>query len=417
MELRQAAGKPGKLTLGSGGAYIKPDRGIPKTDLAETVQTSLDRADTALQPSDLSAYRTATEQDLIDAGRQATLVSGENIKTVNGQTLLGAGDLVIQGALPPGGSAGQIPVRSGADNGSAWQYPQYSRPNLLDNWYFVGGGSQLGYGVFPINQRGQAQYTGGVPVADRWRTNSAACNLHLESDALHMSYGSGAATEYIRQLVKSPESLSGKTLTFSAIVKGNCRILLQKQTETDTDLISLVRTEYAEFADYTLVSVTGICPADLAEMAVVIQGPNNSEFYVQAAKLEIGGYQTLAHNEGTEENPDWVLNELPDYGQELAKCRRKYVKITKIPLSGFTNSTGRYCYVDTGFEMDGTVALTVSSLGTLMTTAGNKTMSNVVAQASMSPHVCLRFELETADSTIGFRPVCIADPVIELGTE
>ena len=128
-----------------------------------------------------------------------------------------------------------------------------------------------------------------------------------------MSYGSGAATEYIRQLVKSPESLSGKTLTFSAIVKGNCRILLQKQTETDTDLISLVRTEYAEFADYTLVSVTGICPADLAEMAVVIQGPNNSEFYVQAAKLEIGGYQTLAHNEGTEENPDWVLNELPDW--------------------------------------------------------------------------------------------------------
>ena len=29
------------------------------------------------------------------------------------------------------------------------------RANMLDNWCFVGGCSQLGYGVFPINQRGQ----------------------------------------------------------------------------------------------------------------------------------------------------------------------------------------------------------------------------------------------------------------------
>ena len=27
--------------------------------------------------------------------------------------------------------------------------------NLLDNWYFVGGGSQQGGGSFPVNQRGR----------------------------------------------------------------------------------------------------------------------------------------------------------------------------------------------------------------------------------------------------------------------
>ena len=45
-----------------------------------------------------------------------------------------------------------------------------------------------------------------------------------------------------------------------------------------------------------------------------------------AVKLEHGSEQTLAHNEGTEENPFWVLNEIPDYGEELRKCQRYFVR-------------------------------------------------------------------------------------------
>jgi hypothetical protein len=39
---------------------------------------------------------------------------------------------------------------------------------------------------------------------------------------------------------------------------------------------------------------------------------------IYAVKLEFGPEQTLAH----QENGAWVLNEIPDYGQELAKCQR-----------------------------------------------------------------------------------------------
>jgi hypothetical protein len=49
---------------------------------------------------------------------------------------------------------------------------------------------------------------------------------------------------------------------------------------------------------------------------------------VIAVKLELGSEQTLAHNEGTEESPVWVLNEIPDYGEELAKCQRYYQRIS-----------------------------------------------------------------------------------------
>ena len=74
--------------------YTKPSTGIPASDLASAVQTSLGLADSALQ-SVPSTYRTAADQDIIDGNKQTTLVSGQNIKTINEQTILGSGDLTI----------------------------------------------------------------------------------------------------------------------------------------------------------------------------------------------------------------------------------------------------------------------------------------------------------------------------------
>lgn len=52
------------------GTYSKPAGGIPKADLAAAVQTSLGKADTALQGhQSLAAYRTAAAQDAIDSGK------------------------------------------------------------------------------------------------------------------------------------------------------------------------------------------------------------------------------------------------------------------------------------------------------------------------------------------------------------
>ena len=62
--------------------YKKPKDGIPKTDLAEDVCNSLSKADTAIQ--DIS-------------GKQDKLISGTNIKTINHKSLLGSGNIQIQG--------------------------------------------------------------------------------------------------------------------------------------------------------------------------------------------------------------------------------------------------------------------------------------------------------------------------------
>ena len=58
--------------LAAKGTYSKPSSGIPKSDLASAVQTSLGKADTALQ-SVPNTYRTAAAQDLIDEAQDARI--------------------------------------------------------------------------------------------------------------------------------------------------------------------------------------------------------------------------------------------------------------------------------------------------------------------------------------------------------
>lgn len=65
------------------GTYSKPSTGIPKSDLASAVQTSLGKADTALQ----------SHQDI--SGKQDKLISGTSIKTINGESILGSGDITV----------------------------------------------------------------------------------------------------------------------------------------------------------------------------------------------------------------------------------------------------------------------------------------------------------------------------------
>ena len=105
------------------GTYSKPSGGIPKTDMASDVQQSLSKADTALQAEQYKGTVTGVKingttknpsNGIVDlgnvitshqdiSGKQDKLVSGTNIKTINGQSILGSGNITISGG---GGSAG-----------------------------------------------------------------------------------------------------------------------------------------------------------------------------------------------------------------------------------------------------------------------------------------------------------------------
>lgn len=216
----------------------------------------------------------------------------------------------------------------------------FVRPNLLDNWYFVGGGSQQGGGQFPINQRGQTSYTNGYGI-DRWY-DSSGVSQSLRSDCVRLTTTSSTAGRSMRQSPENSEKLQGKTVTLSVLfgnVPNNavyCGLFMGAEPNGATSTISIS----GNATSGSLMKVTATLNGNFSTypyITALIGFVNNSAGVgvtadVKAAKLEIGSTQTLAH----QENGVWVLNEVPNYQQELAKCRRYQLEL--VPTGDTTNS-------------------------------------------------------------------------------
>lgn len=92
-----------RLTNEIASKYTKPTGGIPYSDLANDVYISLKGSIAIGNTGFVTGGEAYTEL----TGKQATLVSGENIKTINNQSILGSGNIEVSG----------IPPYSAADNG------------------------------------------------------------------------------------------------------------------------------------------------------------------------------------------------------------------------------------------------------------------------------------------------------------
>ena len=79
---------------GSWTAYLT---GIPTDASLPTRVSQLTNDAGYITADSLDAYYTKAETDALLAGKQDGLVSGENIKTINGESILGSGDITIQG--------------------------------------------------------------------------------------------------------------------------------------------------------------------------------------------------------------------------------------------------------------------------------------------------------------------------------
>ena len=189
----------------------------------------------------------------------------------------------------------------------------YVRPNLLDNWYFVGGGSQADYGKFPINQREQTSYNGAGYTIDRWHNASNAGAVTLSSDGLLLVSSNGNWAN-LNQYPANPTGLFGKLVTLSAL--GSNGELVEATGTIPTSFPSQEETVLSAgaFTDGPLIMIR----MDATKIHFRIStNVTNLTTKVVAMKLELGSGQTLAH----QENGAWVLNEIPNYSAELDKCQ------------------------------------------------------------------------------------------------
>ena len=141
--------------------------------------------------------------------------------------------------------------------------PQLSNPNLLDNW-------NLGN---PVNQRNVSGTIDAVGYfLDRWKLVSGSVTIGSNGITLNGT------------IVQILETAVGTDVTASALT-----------------------TEGVVVASYDNNSKT-------------ISLTGTGQTFV-AAKLELGTHQTLAHKDA---NGNWVLNEIPNYGEQLLRCQRYF---------------------------------------------------------------------------------------------
>lgn len=176
--------------------------------------------------------------------------------------------------------------------------------NLLDNWYFAN----------PVNQRGKTKYSGNSYCIDRWFSGNN--KVTLEDDGILIT--SVDKLSIFRQYIEFPNLFSGRTVTFSVdseIVSGIWFL-------TDLSSFSAAHTDYAIHNGVTSYSfpVNNSSAQGPAPAIGLFSSSVGSQIKVHSIKLELGSKQTLAH----QENGVLVLNEIPDYGEQLARCQRYF---------------------------------------------------------------------------------------------
>ena len=200
-------------------------------------------------------------------------------------------------------------------------------PNLIDNWYFV---QLANTGYFPINQRGSQTSWNGAAVwtIDRWglfSSNTGGGKVEITANGIKLTKGS-TNLQWGQAIPMS--YLVGKKLTYSMLIEVTSGGIGFSIGETPSPLQNYYgRYNGSQITTSGLVSETfqfdTINNINNYANIVLNQTAASSVVTIKAVKLEYGDHQTLCRNE----NGTWVLNEIPNYSDQLARCQRYYIKL------------------------------------------------------------------------------------------
>ncbi|MCI8624643.1 MAG: hypothetical protein HFG26_13425 [Provencibacterium sp.] len=179
--------------------------------------------------------------------------------------------------------------------------------NLLDNWYFSD----------PVNQRGSLSYSAQGYTIDRWYLVNGSASL--TNNGITLQKSSDKTYVEFHNRIERCELSSIYTLT--AIVDGELKSASGKISDIQHALIArgwggdaLNRIEAYIHSALNIVFVRFIFISETPHL-------------VQAAKLELGDHQTLAHQDASGK---WVLNDPPPHkALELMKCQRYQLALSR----------------------------------------------------------------------------------------
>lgn len=194
-----------------------------------------------------------------------------------------------------------------------------ARPNanLLHNWYFGN----------PVNRNGKTEFTAGGCI-DRWKLHNSSSKARLDDDCLTIwRDGSIGGSYYTFQQVTivDLEKNAGRRVCFSVYVKEPTDLFRIALCTEDSPTAGFYGTDVPA-GTVGVKSVVCNLPTNKTGKLIVtvFTSTADSEIKLIASKLEYGDTQTLAHQNS---DGNWVLNEIPDYAEQMAICMQ-YDKTT-----------------------------------------------------------------------------------------
>lgn len=266
--------------------------------------------------------------------REAFSATAQNIPCVPGMRGAGVGDPVWVQWLY-GDKSTMCVVGPG---GVSEFYDGGVNPNILDNWYWMGGGSQSADRL-PINQRGSATYSAAGYTIDRWSVSHAEVTVTVNADYVQLK-NTGSTTRYIYQ--RFPLN---QPWPFWKYVTGS--ILFNDATILSGTVYPNTTTQTANYQNWTFASASWgrfyfeLPPTGNNFYQFVIQLDAGKTINVRAVKMEIGKHQTLAYY--NESSGAWQIRDFPSFDEQLIRCMYYYQSWSEYHGSGYlTNSNKNY---------------------------------------------------------------------------
>lgn len=217
--------------------YTKPSTGIPKTDLAESVQQSITKADTALQSIPIASPSTLGGVKPVVKTSEMTQPVGINI----------SGELFTKPA----------------------DFSEIANPNIIIN------------SNFKINQRGESSYSTPGYTVDRWASNSSSLQITpLNGEGLRIINRAGMAG--IQQYIEEGLVIDGETYTLSATIDGVRKSITFTASSTSSETIA--------FTNANVMFLTAVDEG--SDYRIFIRLIGNKTATVNNVKLEKGAQAT-----------------------------------------------------------------------------------------------------------------------------
>lgn len=301
-----------------GGACTKPD-GYEEDEVILAKQNDVQLLFKATQDiafganivENTNCVRTTLEEVLKNAGGGGGASSADQVSYDNSDSGLEAENVqeaVDELATKAGTASSQIQTLTN-------KVANMQDVNLLDNPWFT------------VNQRGQSSYSGGGTAGakytlDRWRIESYTnLDVSVNNDgSITLTNTSANENQQFVQVVEDSIIENGKTYTLSLDVVD--------YTNTVKFNLSGVSSPYPSIIPSTIVNQTGIISktgtkgSETNTWKVAIMLGANASVTLRAVKLEKGSVSTLAQDTA------------PNYGEELMKCERYFMRIGGTPSFG-----------------------------------------------------------------------------------